>query len=209
MKRNERIPEQDLEARAELFKALGHPARLLILNLIKNKPRHVEELAAILQLSPATVSHHLSKLSGAGLLRSEKDQYYQTYSMSGNLLGCTLGGLVLMPQPGLAAQVEEDAYRQKVLATFLRQGHLISIPAQHKKRRIILEKLVQEFEPNRTYAEREVNQILVDFHDDVAALRRGVIEHGLMQRDSGLYWRVTPAGTGPEDSGDQANQAAL
>lgn len=209
MKRNERIPEQDLEARAELFKALGHPTRLLILNLIKNKPRHVEELAAILQLSPATVSHHLSKLSGAGLLRSEKDQYYQTYSMSGNLLGCTLGELVLMPQPGLAAQVEEDAYRQKVLATFLRQGHLISIPAQHKKRRIILEKLVQEFEPNRTYAEREVNQILVDFHDDVAALRRGMIEYGLMQRNSGLYWRVTPAGTDPEDSDDQANQAAL
>jgi len=35
-------PEQNLEARAELFKALGHPVRLLILNLIKIKPRHGE-----------------------------------------------------------------------------------------------------------------------------------------------------------------------
>jgi ArsR family transcriptional regulator, arsenate/arsenite/antimonite-responsive transcriptional repressor len=203
MEQHKRTPEQDLEARAELFKALGHPTRLLILNLIKNKPRHVEELAAILHISPATVSHHLSKLSGAGLLGSEKDQYYQTYSLSGDLSVRMLGELIMIPQPGLAAQVEEDAYRRKVLAAFLCHGRLIGIPAQHKKRQIILEKLVQEFEPDRTYTEREVNQILVDFSDDVATLRRGLIEHGLMQRDSGIYWRATPAGSGPDDPGDQ------
>jgi len=188
--------DQDLESRAGLFKALGHPARLLILSLIRAKPRHVEEMAAILLLSPATVSHHLSRLSEAGLLRSEKDQYYQTYSLSGDLSSRTLSELILMPQPGLAAQVEEDAYRQKVLNTFLRQGRLIGIPAQRKKRQIILEKLVEEFEPGRTYTEREVNQILVDLHDDVATLRRDLIGHGLMQRDSGLYWRVSAPGQG-------------
>jgi ArsR family transcriptional regulator len=203
MKPHKRTPEQDLEARAALFKALGHPARLLIVNLIRNRPRHVEELAVILGLSSATVSHHLSKLSGAGLLRSERDQYYQTYSLSGDLSSRTLGELILMPQSGLAAQVEEDAYRQKVLSTFVRRGRLAGIPAQHKKRRIILEKLVQEFEPDRTYTEREVNQILVDWHDDVAALRRGLIEHRLMQRDSDLYWRVAPAGSGLADPGGQ------
>jgi DNA-binding transcriptional ArsR family regulator len=47
-------PEENLNARAELFKALGHPARLLILNLIRMKPRHGEELAVILHLSPAS-----------------------------------------------------------------------------------------------------------------------------------------------------------
>jgi DNA-binding HxlR family transcriptional regulator len=192
MKQPKHTPEQDLEARADLFKALGHPARLLIVNLIRNKPRHVEELAVILGLSPATISHHLSKLSDAGLLRSERDQYYQTYSLSGDLSGRTLWELILMPQSGLAAQVEEDAYRQKVLTTFLRRGRLVSIPAQLKKRQIILEKLVQEFEPDRTYTEREVNQILVDWHDDVATLRRGLIEQGLMQRESGRYWRIPP-----------------
>jgi ArsR family transcriptional regulator len=205
MKRHERTPEQDLEARAGLFKALGHPARLLIVNLIRNKPRHVEELAVILELSPATVSHHLSKLSDAGLVRSERDQYYQTYSLSGDLSGRTLDELILMPQSGLAAQVEEDAYRQKVLTTFLRRGRLMSIPAQRKKRQIVLEKLVQEFEPDRTYTEREVNQILVDWHDDVATLRRGLIEHGLMQRESGLYWRIPPAKSGPADPGGRRN----
>ena len=196
MKRRERSPQQDLDARAELFKALGHPARLLILNLIKARPRHVEELAAILRLSPATVSHHLSKLSAAGLLRSERDQYYQTYSLSGHLSGRTLDDLIFMSQPGLAAQVEEDAYRHKVLSTFFRQGRLIGIPAQLKKRQIIFENLVEEFEPDRTYTEREVNQVLVDFHDDVATLRRGLIEHKLMHRDADLYRRVPPPKAG-------------
>jgi len=193
MKQHERTPEQDLEARADLFKALGHPARLLIVNLVENKPRHVEELAVILGLSPATISHHLSRLRDAGLLRSERDQYYQTHSLAGDLWDRTLGELILMPQPGLAAQVEEDAYRQKVLSTFLRRGRLVGIPAQLKKRQIVLEKLVQEFEPDRTYTEREVNQILVDWYDDVATLRRGLIEHGLMQRESGRYRRIPPA----------------
>jgi len=193
MNTRDRTPEQDLEARAELFKALGHPARLLILNLVKQKPRHVEELAAILKLSPATVSHHLAKLSQAGLLRSEKDQYYQTYSPAGALLDRTLAELILVPQPMLTHQVEEDAYRQRVLDTFLRQGRLVSIPAQHKKRQIILARLAEEFEPDRKYTEREVNQILVEFHDDVASLRRGLIEHKLMQRENGIYWHISGA----------------
>jgi len=45
--------EANLEARASLFKALGHSVRLLILNLVRIKPRHGEELAAILRLNPS------------------------------------------------------------------------------------------------------------------------------------------------------------
>ncbi len=107
--------EQDLEARAELLKALGHPARLLMLNLIRNQPRHVEELAAILSLTPGTVSHHLAKLAAAGVVRAEKDQYYQMYSLAGGALSRPLSDVVFVPQSGVAAQGEEDAYRRKVL----------------------------------------------------------------------------------------------
>jgi DNA-binding HxlR family transcriptional regulator len=183
-------PEQNLEAKAELLKALGHPARLLILNLIKLKPRHGEELATILQLNPATVSHHLGKLAEVGLVRSRKAQYYQTYSLIGDVLGKTLSELIMLPQPNLAARVEEDAYRVKVLRAFFRRGRLTNIPAQLKKRQIVLERLVEEFEPARDYPEREVNRILVEYHDDVATLRRGLIEHRLMERKRGIYRRI-------------------
>ena len=183
-------PERDLEARAEFFKALGHPARLLILNLVQAKPRHGEELAAILGLNPATISHHLAKLAAVGLLESAKDQYYQTYSLVGDLLDKKVGEVVRLPQPELATEVEEDAYRAKVLRTFLKRGRLVSIPAQLKKRQVILEKLAREFEPGRAYSELEVNQVLLEFHEDVASLRRGLISMGLMKREQGTYRRV-------------------
>ena len=179
--------ERNLEMRAALFKALGHPVRLLILNLVKMRPRHTEELAEILLLKPATVSFHLSQLSKAGLLESQKQQYYQVYSLAGDVLRKPLSDLVFLAQPELAAEVEEDAYRAKVLQTFLRRGRLTQIPAQLKKQQIILEKLAEEFEPERAYTEREVNQILVEYHDDVAALRRGLVSHGLMKRAKGIY----------------------
>ena len=182
--------EANIEKRARLFKALGHPTRLLILNLIKNKPRHGEELALILMLNPATISHHLSILADAGLLTSKKDQYYQVYSLDSSIHKKTIADLVFTPQTGIADNVKKDAFQEKVLGTFLRRGRLVSIPTQRKKQQIILERIVEEFEPDLPYSERDVNLILVDFHDDVAALRRGLIEFGLMERTtSGVYTR--------------------
>lgn len=182
--------EENLDARAGLFKALGHPVRLLILNLVEMRPRHGEELAEILNLNPATISHHLAKLSNAGLLVSKKDQYYQVYSLVEGALDKSLADVVHMPQPGLPANVQEDAYRAKVLRTFIKRGRLVQIPAQLKKRQVVLGHILQEFEPGRKYSEHEVNLILLEFHEDVASLRRGMIEYGYMQRDKGVYWRV-------------------
>ena len=182
--------EINLEARADLFKALGHPVRLLILNLIRLAPRHGEELAAILGLTPATISHHLTRLAEAGLIEGRRDQYYQTYSLMDDVFKRTLGEVVSLPQQGLTRRVEEDAYRAKVLDTFLRHGRLKQIPGQMKKRQIILAKLVEEFEPERGYTEMEVNRILVEFHEDVATLRREMVGFRLMKRAGGIYRRT-------------------
>jgi ArsR family transcriptional regulator len=183
--------QTNLEVRAKLFKALGHPVRLLIVNLVQMKPRHGEELAAILNLNPATISHHLAQLSEVGLLSLTRDQYYRTYSLVGDVLHKTLDEMIRLPQAGLTADVEEDAYRNKVLKTFFKQGRLVQIPAQLKKQLIVLQRIAQEFEPDREYTEREVNRVLIEFHDDVAYLRRSLIDHGLMQRKKGVYWRST------------------
>jgi biotin operon repressor len=182
--------EVNLETRADLFKALGHPARLLILNLIRLAPRHGEELAAILGLRPATISHHMAKLADAGLVESRRDQYYQTYSLKGDVFKKTLGEVISMPQKGLSGRVEEDAYRAKVLKAFLKHGRLRQIPGQLKKRQIILAKILEEFEPERDYTEIEVNRILLEFHEDVATLRREMVGFGMMKRAAGIYRRV-------------------
>ena len=188
--------ERNLEARAALFKALGHPVRLLILNLIRMHPRHTEELAAILLLTPATVSFHLAQLHGAGLLEARKEQYYQLYSLAGDVLCKPLSDVVFMAQPELGTVVAEDAFRTQVLETFLQRGRLTRLPAQRSKQRIILERLADEFEPGREYSEREVNRILVELHDDVATLRRGLVEQGLLERGEGVYRRGAGAPAG-------------
>ncbi len=183
------VQRMELEVRAEFFKALGHPARLLILNLVRQKPRHGEELAAILGLNPATVSHHLALLAEAGLLSAQKDQYYQTYRLAPEALHPRLEELVSLPPANLSATVAEDAYREKVLRAFFYHGRLLRLPVQLKKQRIVLEKIVQAFEPGRPYAEREVNLALLDFNDDVAVLRRALVDQQLLLRQAGLYTR--------------------
>jgi biotin operon repressor len=172
----------------------------MILNLAEKQPRHGEELAVILNLSPATVSHHLSKLVAAGLLTAVKSQYYQTHSLAPELLTQTLGELIRLPPPTAVAKmdaavetdavVETDAYRAKVLKSFFRNGRLTQIPAQLKKQQIVLERLAEEFELGRDYPEQEVNRILLEFHEDVAALRRGFIDRKLMSRERGVYRRL-------------------
>jgi DNA-binding MarR family transcriptional regulator len=183
-------PSRELDARAAFFKALGHPTRLLMLNLIERQPRHTEELAEILSISPGTASHHLGLLGRAGLLRGERDQYYQVYHLSGEALGRRLGDLVRLTKPALAQGGSQDAWRERVLETFLVQGRLRVIPAQRKKRRVVLERLAEDFEPDRDYPEPELNRILVDYHDDVATLRREMVAEQLLERSGGIYRRL-------------------
>ena len=185
--------EENLDARAQLFKALGHPMRLLIMNLVLSKPRHGEELATILRLNPATVSHHLSKLADAGLLEARKDQYYQTYSLAKDVLMRSLDEVIRLPLPELTATVEADAYRDKVIKTFFKHGRLKQIPSQHKKQRVVMEHIAKEFEPGQRYGELELNRMLVDFNDDVAFLRRAMVDHGIMQRQHSVYWLADSA----------------
>ena len=72
----------------------------------------------------------------------------------------------------------------------MRDGRLVSIPAQHSKRLVVLHHLVRVFEPGVRYPEREVNALLAVWHVDVAALRRYLVDEGLLTREAGVYWRT-------------------
>ena len=64
--------KQLLEARADVFKALGHPSRLAIVDALAAGERCVCELNEIVEADMSTVSRHLSVLRNAGILSSEK-----------------------------------------------------------------------------------------------------------------------------------------
>ena len=82
--------------------------------------------------------------------------------------------------------------RARVVATFIRDGRLVTIPAQYKKRRFIMEEIARSFEWGRLYDEKEVNTIMRTFHDDVASLRREMIDQRIMMRENGRYWLLRP-----------------
>jgi len=80
--------------------------------------------------------------------------------------------------------------RESVLRAFLTpEGRLVRIPAKHSKRLVVLDLLAQQFEPGQTFDEAEVNRRLRAFHDDVAALRRYLVDEGFLSREHGFYWR--------------------
>jgi len=78
-----RLTEEEASATADLFKALGDPARVRIVNLIATASAAVCacELNDTLGLSQPTVSHHLKKLTDAGLLEREQRGKWAYFSL--------------------------------------------------------------------------------------------------------------------------------
>jgi hypothetical protein len=82
-------------------------------------------------------------------------------------------------------------YEEKVIRSFVRGERLVSIPARERKRQVILRYLRDRcFPEDRAYREREVNQRLALYHPDVAALRRYLVDSGLMTRAAEEYRRA-------------------
>ena len=83
----------------------------------------------------------------------------------------------------------DESYDEKVLRTFLVDGRIKQLPARRKKRQVLLRHIVSSFERERVYREAEVNAILARFNEDVATLRREMVDTGLMIRYRGEYAR--------------------
>jgi hypothetical protein len=90
--------------------------------------------------------------------------------------------------------VSED---QKVLAAFLDGERIKHIPRRPARRAVVMRWLAGQFEPGRSYAEREVNEIIKRHHEDSAYLRREMVDTGLMTRDAGIYQLVSPGEDAP------------
>jgi predicted transcriptional regulator len=174
------------------FKALADANRLKIVGLLAQQPYSVEELAALLNLRPPTVSHHLKMLSEAGLVSARAESYYNVYQLESGALENIVKNLGIQDRlPSMAAEVDLEAYDRKVLRDILLpDGKLKVIPAQRKKREVILRHILKEFQPGVRYTEKEVNEVLVRFHDDSATLRREMISYKMMKRAEGEYWRI-------------------
>lgn len=174
------------------FKAMADANRLKILGLLAQEDLTVEQISEMLSLRPSTVSHHLSKLSDVGLVSAKASSYYNIYHLENRILEEKAKVLLSKETlPTMASDIDMNAYDQKVIADYsTADGQLKTIPSQRKKLEVILRHMSRAFEPEITYSENEVNQILKDFHADTASLRRELISYGILKRspDGREYW---------------------
>jgi hypothetical protein len=72
---------------------------------------------------------------------------------------------------------------------FAPDGTLISIPVKPAKKIAVLNKIAGSLSPDNKYTERELNVEISKFHADTAAIRRYMIEYGILERDrDSVYW---------------------
>lgn len=102
------------EAKAELFRTLGHPTRIRVLELLSERDRAVHELLAALDLEASSLSQQLAVLRRTGLVRQTRTGGEVVYSIvvpeTRDLLlaARTVLRQVLSDQDQLAKELEPD-----------------------------------------------------------------------------------------------------
>lgn len=171
-------------APGDFLRLAVEPTRLAILGHAAVGPLDVAALAASLGVSERDVLRTAGGLRQAGLLTEDltldRDRLAE--------IGRSLPNL----EP-VAPELLEGAWSPdelEVLARFFEGSRLREIPAARGKRRVVLERIAQEFEPGLRYDERRVSSMLQVFHPDYAALRRHLVDEGFLTRAEGVYWRT-------------------
>jgi DNA-binding transcriptional ArsR family regulator len=183
---------QNLQTLLDFFKALSNESRLKLLGVLAQRECSVEELAALLHLKAPTISHHLTKLKELNLVNLSPQGNTHLYRLNLEQLEHLSRDLLLTPNrlQTLAQDVEPKNWEITVLQSFVTDNRITSIPAGRKKRFVLLKWLVEKFECDRDYSEKEINTVLKQHHEDCATLRREFIGYRLMSRVRDVYRRL-------------------
>ena len=79
----------------------------------------------------------------------------------------------------------------KVIETYVDEnGALKSYPSKEKKKIILLEEIMKNFNVGKKYSEKEINRVLKRIYEDYATIRRALIQYGFLDRskDCSEYW---------------------
>lgn len=170
-------------------KALVSADRLRIIGVLVRGKASQAEIAEQLHLPVRDVFNHLSFLVHVGLITESNG----TYDIDEKAIESYARGQFEGKRPTFESKESKPEDARKVLKNFLNaDGTLKQLPPQGNKLLIVLNFIVDAFAFDTDYTEKEVNTILRRFHVDTAALRRYLVDNGLMARESDgtRYWRV-------------------
>jgi hypothetical protein len=170
-------------------KAMASAERLRIVGLLSQGSKRAAQIAEMLGMHPSDINRHLEQLTGSGVV-SEADG---VYDLNEKAIESLARGQFQGKRPSYVPKDDQEEDARRVLKNFLNaDGTLKQIPPMGNKLVIILNFIVDAFAFDANYTEKEVNTILRRFHIDTAALRRYLVDYGLMSRESDgtRYWRV-------------------
>ncbi|AHC19683.1 MULTISPECIES: DUF2087 domain-containing protein [Paenibacillus] len=181
-----------LDKMVNYHKALADPTRMRILLLLSRGEMHGQALAKKLNLSQPTVTHHASKLREAGLIKERRDKNMVYFTLNPELIRQHAEATVRFIFEKGEGEEEMSELNETLEASVLRNffskdGKLRQIPAQYKKKLIVLQMLAEKLEPGRMYPERELNEWIKQYHEDFATIRRELIMHQFMYREREMY----------------------
>lgn len=192
-----------LDRLVAFHKALADPTRIRILAILANGPLHGQALAGKMGVTPPTITHHMAKLREAGAVYERRDKntiyfYLHEANMkrkSQAILDVLEKARSARPEDVLDEASEADRGRSNMAAEQLQvirnfitaDGKLKQIPAQRKKKLIVLEHMVRGLERGRKYQEKEINEYIKTFHEDFATIRREFVMNHFMYREDGIY----------------------
>lgn len=180
--------DDPMPALVRLFKGLADPTRLRMLAAMVDRPRCGQDLAAEVGVSPATVSHHLRVLTEAGLVTETRQPPYVFFQLALDQLQDAVKAVSTprrVKELATTAAVDDDT--RDVLRAFFDGPRLVSIPAQRRKKEIVLEEVLRRLPRRREYKEAELNRFIEVTHPDFCAIRREWIMGGYMERNAGIY----------------------
>lgn len=183
------MSDEQFAALLSFFKVLGNESRLRLIGLLANEEQNVGQLAAALGVKEPTVSHHLSQLKSLNLVQMRAEGNNRIYSLNVKVLERMNKDMFTASN---MANVVANAPtpEEKVLRTFLDGDQITAIPAKRAKQQIIARWLIEKFEHDRQYEEREINEIIKQHNWDWAHWRRFMIDEHMMARAGGFYWRI-------------------
>ena len=159
------------------------PVRLAVLGAAAVGPVDPASIAVATGVTVRRVQREIGGLTQAGLLVDGRLDTALLQRLAAQMPRVPEADPAVIEGPWTAAE-------SRVLQTFFSGDRLTEIPAAQGKRRVVLERLAMEFEPGVRYREQEVNFALQLFHPDYAALRRYLVDEGIMTRADGVYWRT-------------------
>lgn len=171
------------------------PTRLAALGRAAEGALTVDWLSAALGLTRRDALSTIASLRAAGLVNEDGSLDRQALHTIARMLPGRDE-----PSPNIL-EGEWSESEARVLRTFFAEDRLVEIPVNRASRRVILERLAQEFEPGVRYPEADVSRRLEDFHPDYAALRRYLVDESILSRAQGTYWRT--GGRFPLDEPDE------